>query len=113
VFGYVLLGVGALGVGLGTYFAFHAAGARGDAEKLCPESNGSRWCTVQAKDSLDQDQRSSLLADISFGLGAASAMTGLVLVLTSGSSKKETEDALRLQATPVAGGGEVDLVGRF
>lgn len=111
--GYALVGVGALGLGLGTYFGMQALSARSDAEDACPDVNGARRCTTDAQDAIDRDQSNSLMADISVGAGIASAAVGIWIILTHDDTTRETDTATRVYAAPRANGGEVDLVLRF
>lgn len=107
--GYGLVGLGALGVGLGAYFGMQALDARSTAEDRCP---GGR-CTADAQDAIDRDKRNSLLADISLGAGIVSATVGVYIILTHDDSGRETEAGSRIVAAPRTGGGEVDFVVRF
>jgi tetratricopeptide (TPR) repeat protein len=111
--GYALVGVGALGLGFGTYFGTKALSARSDAEDACPDVNGERRCTKDAKDAIDRDQNNSLKADIGLGVGIASAAVGLWLILTHEGAPREAGTAARVYPAPRTGGGEVDLVLRF
>lgn len=110
--GYALAGVGALGLGLGTYFGMQALDARSTADEGCPDVGGVRRCTADARDSIDRDKSNSLMADVSFGVGIASAAVGVWLILTHETSTREVDSAT-LVATPRPGGGKVDWVLRF
>jgi tetratricopeptide (TPR) repeat protein len=111
--GYVLMGAGALGLGLGTYFGTQALDARSEAKDLCPEVNGAQRCTEGAKDAIDRDRSRSLMADVSFGVGVASAAVGVILVLRHGSDSEPAPAPALLRAGPRSGGGQVDFVMRF
>ena len=120
--GYGLLGLSAVGLGAGLFFALDASSARSDAEAACPSSAGGRFCTADAQEFLDRDQRSSVLADIGFGVGLVSAVVGLYLVLDAGPASAPADTTARAPKEtgwPQPGlrvgprGGEVTLVGRF
>lgn len=111
--GYALVGVGALGLGLGTYFGMQALDARSEAEDGCPDVDGARRCTTDARDAIDRDKSNSLLADVSLGAGIASAAVGVWLILSHDGTTRETDTATRVTASPRAGGGQVDVVLRF
>ena len=106
---YALLGVGALGIGAGTYFGLAALGARKDASALCPDVGGVRRCTAAASGPLDRDKRYSLFADISIGVGVVAAGAGLYMLL----KPQHAEPATTAGFMPLPGGGEVQVAGRF
>ncbi len=105
---YVLLGVGVVGVGSGTFFGFKALGARSDAEADCKGS----LCSDAAKDALDRDKTYSLLTDVSFGIGLVSAGVGTYLLL-SGDKEKPSEARWDVRGSAHSHGGEVRVVGAF
>ncbi len=78
--GYALLGVGAVSLGVGTYFAFGASSARQDADELCV--GDPAVCPRAAEEALSRDRRDSVLADVGWGVGLTAAVVGLYLVLT-------------------------------
>ena len=78
--GYGLLGVGAVGVGMGTYFALSASSARQDADELC--AGDPPVCPREAEDAVSRDDRHSVFADVGWGVGLTAAAVGLYLVLT-------------------------------
>jgi hypothetical protein len=106
---YALLGVGALGIGAGTYFGIAALGARKDASAACPDVGGSHRCSVAASGPLDRDKRYSLYADISVGVGVVAAGAGLYLLLRPQHAEPQTTAGFM----PLPGGGEVQVAGRF
>lgn len=112
---YVLLGVGAVGIGSGTYFGLRALSSRSDAEAGCKDQGGDRLCSRAAQDAVDRDQSSSLIADVSFGVGLVAAGVGAYLLLSPKTERAPASAALPLavdaQATPH--GGKVTLGGQF
>ena len=80
----VLGGVGVVGLGFGTGFGLSALGARTAAAENCTMVNELNWCTDLAADALKQDARSSLLSDISFGVGAVGVASAVVTALLPG-----------------------------
>ncbi len=111
--GYTLVGVGALGLGVGGYFGLQALDARSSAKKNCLKTEGGQRCTTDAQDAVDRDKNNSLLADVSMGAGLASAAIGIYLILTHDDQTRETEASTSVFAAPRAGGGQVDVVLRF
>jgi tetratricopeptide (TPR) repeat protein len=111
VLGYVLLGVGAVGIGAGSFFGIQALGSKSDIDKLCSDVNGSKRCSSAAEDKISQNKTSALIADVSFAVGIAAAAVGAYIVI-KGSKPKETTSA-RLEAGAGPQGGQVSLVGTF
>lgn len=111
--GYALIGAGALGLGLGTYFGLQARDARAEAQDLCPDVNGAQRCTADARDAIDRDRSQSLKADLGFGLGLAAATVGVILVLSHDDKSEAAPAPALLRAGPRTGGGQVDFVMRF
>jgi hypothetical protein len=120
--GYVALGVGVVGVGVGSYFALKSASARKDANDAyasCQSALMSTSCSsaaapgsaanVQRLDSNASSQRNVAFAGF-IGGGVALAAGVTLLVLDAHSSTK-SETAARV--TPVVGLGSLGLVGSF
>lgn len=76
-----LYGVGAVGVGVGTFSGLRALAARRDAATLCTEDG---ICPDEAEPLLRADRNASLLADIGFGVGAAGVVGGTLSLLLGG-----------------------------
>lgn len=74
--GWVALGAGVVGVGVGTWLGFSAKSLDNDAKALCPE----RGCTAEGKQLNDDARSRGNLATVVFGVGAVAAVTGVVLV---------------------------------
>ncbi len=109
--GFVALGVGVVGVGLGTVFALQSHSKKSDADDLCNGPNGA--CPQSKKDqitSLDNDYKSAgTLSVVSYAVGGAGLITGAVLLVLSGS--KHNENAAGV--TPWIGYQSVGLSGKF
>jgi hypothetical protein len=108
---FVAFGVGAVGAGVGTYFALQAADKYDQGNALCPSSG---TCTLtSAKDrerkQLGEDgdgaKTISLVGFIAGGVGVVGGVTLLLL-----SAGKHSEKA---QVAPYIGASELGLVGRF
>jgi tetratricopeptide (TPR) repeat protein len=111
VLGYVLIGVGAIGLGTGAFFGIQALGSKSDAEELCTDSAGARRCPASASDSLSSNTRSAVIADVSIGVGLVAAAVGTYLVIKSKSAESTTSAQVRAGAGPR--GGSLSLVGTF
>lgn len=69
---------GAVGISAGALFGVNALGARDDAMAYCSEGGGTLYCSPEADEHLARDARNSLASDISFGIGAAALIGGVV-----------------------------------
>jgi hypothetical protein len=122
VAGYVGLGVGAVGIGLGTYFIISSTNTRNKAtaEFACDmqQPNGCsdpQIADIRAKDK-DAD-KTRALSIVSYSVGGAAAITGLVLLLTDHPSTAEEEQppsgepfgSLRI----LPGLGSITVTGKF
>jgi hypothetical protein len=114
---YIALGVGAVGLGVGTIFALGSKGAADDADKLCG-GNRSR-CEVD-EGSAEADKVNKLnddsgskktLAVVGFIVGGAGIGAGVALFVLS--MDKGGSAANEPSVTPYVGLGEVGLTGRF
>jgi hypothetical protein len=89
--GYVALGVGALGLGIGTYTGIVALHHKSDLDSVCKPS-----CPPSSADDIDSFRSNRTVSYVSFGVGIAAAATGVAL-LTIG---KPTEEHLAIRALP-------------
>jgi len=80
---YTLLGVGAVGLAIGTVFELKSRGSNSDALGICP---GDAACTqpdIDRHDGLLSDAKTDqLIAIVGAGVGAASLITAVVLLTT-------------------------------
>ena len=79
-----LLTVGAVGLGAGALFGVQARAARVEASGLCVTGAAGTLCGSEAADALARDRSRSLLADVSFGVGAAAIAGGALTLLLGG-----------------------------
>ncbi len=107
--GFVLLGAGVVGIGVGSYFGLHAFSKWSERKDGC--TNG---CTPDAKKAGDSASSSALISDIGFGVGLIAAGVGTYLVLSAkpaseaGGANTQHEARRTLSLLPVAnanGGG--------
>ena len=97
------------GVGLvsGTVFGTMALGDEDDFNQK--KKSGSREGLNDAKDS---GERNAIIADVSFGVAAAAAVVGVIILLTDKgdeSAEAGTPTARRVQVVPVATGNAVGM----
>jgi len=109
--GFVALGVGVVGAGLGTVFAIQAHSKKSDADKLCTGPGGACPMSQQSHiESLDNSYKTDgTLSVVSFAVGGAGLITGAILLAVSGS--KHNENAAGI--TPWIGYQSAGLSGRF
>ncbi len=100
---WVLGGVGIGGLAVGTVFGLEAVGARSEAEGLCLSQGEETLCPDGASTAIRKDRTDSLVADISFGVGAASAVSAVVFALLDAP----------IGFAPLPGGAMMTLGGRF
>ncbi len=106
---YSLLGVGVLGLGLGTFFGVRALTKKSDSDDACPQNR----CTAHGVDLNDQARTSARIADIALGVGVVAAGAGLYLLLTRPSGPADGP-AVSLSFAPLPrGGGAASLGGSF
>lgn len=114
--GYVALGVGVVGVGLGTVFLLSANSKQKDADDAF-DACGGKSCSGPERaniDSLDSSAATSkTLALTSFIVGGAGLATGVTLLVLSGSHKSEPTAQLTPRVQPWIGYRSLGLSGTF
>jgi hypothetical protein len=111
VAGYVVGGVGAVGVGAAVALGVAMAGHTSDRDALCPP--GSLCGNQQA---LDEDHAARLDQQWMFiagGAGIAALATGVYLILTSHEAPHSVARTVHVDATASSGGAAVRLQGHW
>ncbi len=105
--GFIALGVGAAGLGVGVVTGFMAVGKHDEAEKACPD----RKCVEgSAGDAAADDFRSlRTFSTLGYVVGAVGAVGGATLVLTAPSSAQASAVVVR----PWVGVASAGVGGRF
>jgi hypothetical protein len=98
--GYVALGVGALGLGIGTYTGLVALHHKSELDAVCHPG-----CPPSSADDLDGFRSNRTISYVSFGIGIAAAGTGIAL-LTLGNPEQE-HLAIRALPTGLLIGGRL------
>jgi len=98
--GYVALGVGALGLGIGTYTGLVALHHKSELDAVCQPG-----CPPSSAQDLDGFRSNRTISYVSFGVGIAAAATGVVL-LTLGNPAEE-HVAIRALPTGLQIGGRL------
>jgi hypothetical protein len=96
ILGYIVGGVGLVGLGVGTGFVFAAKATWDDARERCPE-DGSR-CDSAGVELGEQARSKAQVASFAFIAGALAIGTGAVLVLTAPPSRSDRPSARARQA---------------
>lgn len=112
---YVLLGVGAVGLGLGTVFFLGGVSKSNQANDLCNLPGGG--CPSDKKDQIDSLDSSAktgkMLGFIGWGVGGAAAITGIVLLVSGGKSSSSQTSGRAPTITPWVGLGSAGVSGAF
>jgi hypothetical protein len=115
--GYVLLGAGVVGIGVGSYFGLHSFSKWSERKDDC-----AHGCTADAKTAGDAARSAALVSDIGFGVGLIAAAVGTYLILSpkhaseAGTATRQARAArASVQLVPVlaAGGGGLWLRGDY
>ncbi len=80
----VVLGTGAVALGLGTFFGLRAVSAKSDVDAGCPSTKG---CNDAGLDAVDSGRTSATISTVAFGVGLVAVGVGIYLFATSGSSR--------------------------
>ena len=107
--GYVLMGVGVVGVGVGAIFGYQSSAARSKIANATRDSQ-NRVTGITQKEAFTlepQAKTQALIANVLFGVGGGVALVGGVLWLVGGSSS----DSASVSIAPTVGG--VVASGRF
>ncbi len=108
---FVAFGVGAVGAGVGTYFALQAADKYEQGNAFCPPSGPCTLSTDKAKQRTDlgkEGDSAKTLSLVGFIAGGVGVVGGVTLLILSGGKQSE-----KAQLVPYIGASELGLVGRF
>jgi hypothetical protein len=109
---YLLGGVGAVAIGVGAIFGVRASDKDDEAKPFCPSDCRS----VDAANANEAARTSALVANISYGVGAAALLTSAYLFFTAGSSSESASQqtsGLQLGGNVRSGEGFVSVSGGF
>jgi hypothetical protein len=108
--GWVAMGFGALGAGIGTYFGLRALSQQKDADLHC---DGSR-CDAYGASQNAEAIRSANLSTVGFSVGVIGIGAGAILLLTSGgSTSRSAGSSPTVGASVGKAGGELTVSGRW
>lgn len=114
---YIAYGAAAVGLGVGAGFGLAALKARSDVDDRCPGG----VCSSDTQSSIDSGKTKGTISTIGFGVAAAGAALGTVLLFTTGdddvqrekASARRVHHARGLRAGASVGLGVVRLHGEF
>jgi serine/threonine-protein kinase len=108
VIGYVVGGLGIVGLGVGAVFTLKSKSENDQALDICADSDDD--CTEEDIEDHDQyvkeAEASQLNSYVAFGLGGVGVITGAVLILTAPTGEKKTA---RITVAPEIAAGHVGL----
>lgn len=104
---WVSLGVGAVGVAAGSFFALQAKHQRDELRDYCPTNE----CGPEAQATLDTGKRNANVATGAFVVGGVGLALGAVLLL--GDSSSDAKASAGPSVRPFLGLGSAGAVGRF
>jgi hypothetical protein len=84
--GFVVAGVGVVGLGIGTAFGIAAISKRKASDKECPQEA----CSSEGVSLNNEAKSNALASDIAFGAGVVGLAVGTLLVLTGGHKSPST-----------------------
>lgn len=116
---YISLGIGLVGVGVGTGFTIAAVDKRNELIELADQCSGSTCLSFDSDPERAQAlhaeiRHSSAVATLGFVVGGVGLVTGGVLfLLQQGQSAKLAADVAGVELEPVVGLGAAGITGRF
>lgn len=109
---YVLLGVGVVGVGVGSVFGLTAMSKKNALADACPNNQ----CRASQQSNLDSAKTSGTISTIAFGVGGAALVVGGILFFTASPRASATRGSVaapKLVARPYLDPTSVGVVGSF
>lgn len=99
--GWISIGIGVVGVGVGSYFGVKAFSDWDDRNQACKAG-----CTPEAKDAGSRASTAATISTVGFAVGGIALATGTVLIVTSHGGNKNAGSRPSFQAgvTPAPGG---------
>ncbi len=106
--GWISIGVGVVGLGVGTYMGLKARSTRSELDDRC----GGNACSEADRELYDDGKQQADISTVGFIVGGAGIGLGTVLLLTAGSGSDDAK-AERAGVQPVIGPGQLGVRGRF
>jgi hypothetical protein len=110
--GYVLIGVGVVGLMVGSVFGLVAMGKKATLDTQCGSNKNS--CPPDAQSSIDSMKSAATGSTIGFAVGGVGLVGGIALAIAGGASKNsEPVPAGRVAVTPWIGPSSFGVTGVF
>jgi hypothetical protein len=115
--GYVALGVGFVGLGVGTFFGLRALSKKSEANRDCVD----KQCDAEGLARIDEAKTAATWSTVSLGIGLVGLVGGVYLVLSSSSGASSSSGSAKpassrgFVVSPLAGadGGGLSVSARF
>lgn len=118
-FGFALIGVGVVGLGVGGYFGYRTLQEKADSDRACPVFDDERRCSAAGAEKMDAARRDAWISNVGLGVGLASVAVGTYLFIhgartaPSDAAPKSVASSLRWSIGPTRDGVAGVLVGAF
>ncbi len=106
---YIALGIGAVGIGAGTYFGITAINQKKDLDLECQDGS----CPTGTQEDIDTMHRNANLSTLGMGIGVVGAGVGLYLLLTAEGNGSQATCTETPCVTPLLGLGRLGMEGVF
>jgi hypothetical protein len=107
---FVALGIGGVGVAVGTVFGILALGTKSSLDSACMSKNS---CPASSQPDIDALSTRATVSNIGFAVGVVGVVTGAVLLITSQSGDARPANAGRVRMRPWLGLRTAGLGGTF
>lgn len=107
--GWIALGAGAVGIGVGALFGVRTFDKRDEGDALCQ----GRLCSQEGLDRHEEAESAATISTIAFGVGAGAAVAGAVLLITAPKARTTALAPLVPTFGASNAGGSFSLRGSF
>jgi len=107
--GYIVLGVGAAGVAVGTIFGVLALGAKSNLDSACVPTKAS--CPVTSQGDIDSLHTDAIVSTVGWAVGAIGAGLGIYLIVSAHGD--DSPKSARVNVHPWFGPGSAGVAGTF
>ncbi len=106
---YIGFGVGAVGIGVGTYFGLSAMNQQSDLDEICRDGR----CPEGTREDIDTMNRNANFSTLGFGVGILGLGTGLYFLLTADDAGAHARCTNIPCVSPRVGLGQLGMEGVF